>query len=73
MLCLVHFNCAEVLLRLGVGDMGILFFKFQNFITILCHVGFIILQVNFPIIKTKPVKVAKYKKNGGYLGQSGRK
>ncbi len=45
-------------------------------ITILCHVSFIILseqygQTNFPIIKTKPFKVTEYKKNGGYLGQSG--
>ncbi len=38
-------------------------------VMILCHVGFSILklfehhsQTNFPIIKTKPFKVAKYKK-----------
>ncbi len=41
----------------------------HDFIMILCHVGFSILQVfehnsqtNFPIIKTKPFKVTKYKK-----------
>ncbi len=49
----------------------------KNFIMILCHVGFTIFseqcsQNNFPIIKTKPFKVTKIKKYGGYLGQSGR-
>ncbi len=29
-------------------------------------------QNNSPIIKTNPFKVTKCKKNGGYLGQSGR-
>ncbi len=43
------------------------FSRFFDFITILCHVGFTILseqycQTNFPIIKTKPFKVRKYKK-----------
>ncbi len=43
----------------------VLFFLF--FFTILCHVDFTILsvhyrQTNFPIIKTKPFKVTKYKK-----------
>ncbi len=35
--------------RLGVGDMAKIsyhiFFKYHDFITILCHVGFSILQV----------------------------
>ncbi len=44
-----------------------LFFFFFFFFTILCHVGFTFLsvhysQTNFPIIKTKPFKVTKYKK-----------
>ncbi len=53
-----------------------LFFKYHN-ITILCHVDFTILseqcsQNNFPITKTNPFKVTKYKnKYGGYLDQSG--
>ncbi len=45
------------------------FFTFHDFITILCHVGFTIFffseqcsQNNFPIIKIKPFKVTKYKK-----------
>ncbi len=42
------------------------FFKYHNF-TILCHVDFTILseqcsQNNFPITKTNPFKVTKYKK-----------
>ncbi len=47
---------------------------------ILCNVGFSILklfehhsQTNFPFIKTKPFKVAKYKKGCRKLGQSGRR
>ncbi len=49
-------------------------------VMILCHVGFSILklfehhsQSNLPFIKTKPFKVAKYKKGCRYLGQSGRR
>ncbi len=51
--------------------------SYHDFITILCYVGFTIFseqcsQNNFPIIKTKPFMVTKYKKmNGGYLGQNG--
>ncbi len=41
--------------------------QFNDFILILCHVGFTIVseqcsQNNFPIIKTNPFKVTKYKK-----------
>ncbi len=51
------------------------FLKHHNF-TIFCHVDFIISseqcsQNYFPITKTNPFKVTKYKKYGGYLDQSG--
>ncbi len=54
----------------------------HNFILILCHVGFTILQVVWavqpncvPILRIKPYKVTKYKikKNGWHLGQSGQR
>ncbi len=52
--------------------------QFNYFITILCHVGFTIVseqcsQNNFPITKTNPFKVTKYKNYGWYLDQSGRR
>ncbi len=57
------------------------FFLFRN-ITILSRLFVMLVllfcklfehysQTNFPTIKTKPFKVTKYKKNRGYLGQSG--
>ncbi len=59
--------------KLGVGNVAkischvFFWLQFHDFIKILCHFGFTILseqysQTNFPIIKTKPFKVAKYKK-----------
>ncbi len=54
------------------------YYFFNHNFTILCHVDFTIVsekcsQNNFPITKTKPLKVTKYKKYGGYLDQSGGK
>ncbi len=63
--------------RYGKNIISCLFFKFHDFITILCHVGFTILSEQCsknkcPIIKTKPFKISKYKiKKGRYLGQNG--
>ncbi len=61
----------SAVLDLGVGDMAkisyhVFFFKYHNFIMILCHVGFTILsdqcsQNSFPIIKTRPFKVTNIK------------
>ncbi len=51
---------------------------FNDFIMILCYVGFTILfehysQTNFPYYKDKSFKREQnIKNNGGYLGQSGR-
>ncbi len=61
--------CFRVVGRGGQYGKNILsrfvFFKYHDFTTILCHVGFTILseqcsQTNFPIIKTKPFKVKNY-------------
>ncbi len=52
-----------------MAKISLFFFisRFHDFILILCHVGFTVLseqcsQNNFPIIKTKPLKVTKHKK-----------
>ncbi len=52
----------------------------HDFMTILCHVGFTILQVvwavrpnNFPYYKAFQGNKKKKKKNGRYLGRSGQK
>ncbi len=46
---------------------------FAMLVLLFCKLSEHYSQTNFPIIKTKPIKVTKYKKDGGYLGQSGQR
>ncbi len=57
--------------RLGVSRFTILSRFFVMLVFLFCKLFEHYSQTHFPIIKTKPFKVTKIKKDGRYLGLSG--